>query len=177
VAFLDSLTAGLNATLRWGAAVATEVVLFPLTVAALRETLGALNALPDQLTKLRDELGEARELLEDHVPPVSGVVVELGPTLEALAARLHVVADHLDPVLPKADRLLDDAPGQLTRIETTFVELSDHLDELWPKLEHLAVDDLQARVRHLDDIVEDLAQTLTAVLASIPGVRRSLTTG
>lgn len=57
------------------------------------------------------------------------------------------------------------------------VELGQHLDALSAKLEPLAVDDLQTRVHHLDDVVEELSETLTSVLTAIPGVRRSLSTG
>lgn len=192
MALLDTVTATASATLRWGAALATEVVLLPVTVAALRETLVHLNALPDQVAELRGELAEARRLLEDHVPVVSGVVTgELAPGLAHLRARIEVLADGLQPVLPQAQRLLDGAPEQLDRLEGHVAQVGGQLGvlhpelqlllpevrALLPKLDHLAVDELQARVRHLDEVVEELTGTLTSVLAAIPGVRRSVSLG
>jgi hypothetical protein len=190
VPLLDTLTAGATAAARWSAALAAEVLLLPVTIAALREALGTLSELPAQVEGLRSELVDARAMLDEHVPAVSGVVTgQLAPGLEVLQARIGTLADQLEPILPEAELLLDGAHEQMDHIERTVAEVGGQLGvvfpelqrllpelrALLPKLDHLAVDELQGRVRHLDEVVEDLAGTLTNVLQAIPGVRRSVT--
>jgi ABC-type transporter Mla subunit MlaD len=175
VAALDTFTEVASGTIRWGGALATEIVLLPATIRSLREVVVTLGTLPAEIERLNVALGEATGTLEEHVPMLSRVVTEdLARTVDDLGGRVGGLLDVVDHALPSITRLLDTLPDQLERLDGIVTGVGDQLGVVLPRLQEVVIDELQERVQHLDEVVTELSATLTSVLGAIPGVRRSV---
>ena len=178
MAIVDRVTWVLSNGVRWSGALATEVALLPATLRHVREALVAITVLPPQVERLNVALEDASGTLEEHVPELSRVVIgELSGTVEALGSRVHGLVDVIDDALPALTGLLETLPGQLDTFDRVVGEVGASLGEVLPRLETVVVDELRERVEHLDVVVSELSSTLTGVLQTIPGVRRSMKAG
>lgn len=173
--------------IRWGGALTTEVLLLPRTLREFREAVGVMGTLPTHIERLAAGLDTTTATLDEHIPELSRTVVggidqrvvELAGTVDSFSVQLDRLAATLEGALPPLTGL----PPQLDRFDRTVDELatqvtalSEQLGEVLPKLSSVVGEELPRRVEHLDEVVSELSATLTAVLGSIPGVRRSVRT-
>jgi ABC-type transporter Mla subunit MlaD len=170
VSAIEQATGLVVGTLRWGGALAAELLVLPATLRQLREAVEVIGDLPSHVGRLADGLEDAGGLLDEHVPAVA-------ETVQGFSGELERLVRTLDGALP----LLSQLPGQLDRFEATVDTLAEQVGHLTtqlgdalPGLLQVVVEDLPARIENLDRVVSELSETVNNVLAAIPGVRRTL---
>ena len=134
---------------RWSRRLAGEVAAMPRTIAQARRLL---LELPLLLERLIDSIQEPLDAIGTALPA-------LAERVEALAQELADTRTSLDAILPELSQLVGGMDGRLTNIDNEVGKALGGLDE---------------RLGHMDEVVSELGQTLTGVLGSIPGLRRSV---
>ena len=102
----------------------------------------------DGISRAADGIGRVNAALEESLPDLASAAGALRGLVGELQSTIALLAEQL----PTTTKVLQEALPQLTG----------------------AIDSIEARIGHLDGVVDEFGQTVVAVAGAIPGVRRAV---